>query len=302
MHIHRSAVGIVVQAPAKLNLFFEVIGRRNDGYHEIETLMVPIDLYDTLHFTEDSSGQIVLHCDGASGPGGRSGSGVGELPGVTENIVVRAVELLRRRAKVTRGATLRLVKRIPIAAGLGGGSSDAAAALVAANQGWELGWSGAELAALAGELGSDVPFFLGCGPAVCRGRGEKIEPVSGLGMLHFAVVRPPAGLSTAAVYDVCQPAAKPRGPAPLIDALRRGNLAEAGRTLLNRLQPAAEKLSPWIERLKCQLAHLDCPGHQMSGSGTCYFALCRHARHARRVARRLQASGIGMVFAVRASR
>ena len=124
------------------------------------------------------------------------------MPEGPDNLVVRAVELVRRRAGVRRGAKLLLVKRIPAAAGLGGGSSDAAAALVAANEGWRLGRSRDELADWAAELGSDVPFFLAGGPAICRGRGERVEPVAGLGALDFVVVRPPEGLSTAAVYGV----------------------------------------------------------------------------------------------------
>lgn len=302
MQIHRSAVGLVVQAPAKLNLFFEVLGKRDDGYHEIETLMVPISLYDTLCFREDSSGRVELECWRAPDNWGPSGYSLGDVPEGKDNLVVRAVQLLRDRASVRSGASVRLVKRIPAAAGLGGGSSDAAAALQVANRGWNLGWSRPALAELAAELGSDVPFFLADGPAVCRGRGERVEPVAGLGALHFVVVRPPAGLATAAVYRGCQPAADPRSCHLLLDALAGGNLAAAGRLLVNRLQPAAERLSPWIRRLADRMARLDVLGHQMSGSGTCYFGLCRHARHARRVARRLQANGVGIVFTVRGSR
>jgi 4-diphosphocytidyl-2-C-methyl-D-erythritol kinase len=302
MQIHRSAVGLVAHTPAKLNLFFEVLGQRDDGYHEIETLMVPVQWYDSLYFREDRSGQVELEFERAPGCGGPSGYKLGDVPEGKGNLVVRAVELLRRRSGVSFGASLRLVKRIPAAAGLGGGSSDAAAALVLANRGWGLGWSRPALAELAAELGSDVPFFLVSGPAVCRGRGERVEPVAGFGALCFVVVRPPVGLSTADVYRVCQAAERPRALAPLLTALADGNLAVAGRLLHNRLQPAAETLSPWIRRLREAMACLDVLGHQMSGSGTCYFGLCRHAGHARRLARRLQASGVGTVFAVRGCR
>ena len=302
MHIHRSAVDLAIQAPAKLNLFFEVLAKRGDGYHEIETLMWPVDLYDTLHFQEDPNGQLELRCRrvfGASGPRGR---GLHDVPDGPENLVLQAVELVRRRAGVRRGANLLLVKRIPAAAGLGGGSSDAAAALVAANEGWRLGRSRDELAHWAAELGSDVPFFLADGPAVCRGRGERITPVTGLGMLSFVVVRPPEGLATAEVYRACRPAAEPQTVGPLIRALQRGDWKQAGRRLLNRLQPAAERLSPSVERLQQEFSRLDVLGHGMSGSGTSYFGLCRHARHARRCAQRLEANGVGAVFVVRSCR
>jgi 4-diphosphocytidyl-2-C-methyl-D-erythritol kinase len=297
MRIHRSPVDLVIQAPAKVNLFFEVLGKRSDGYHEIESLMCPIDLYDTLHFQEDPNGALELRCRrvfGASGP-----RGLGEVPDGPDNLVLRAVELARRRSGVRRGAKLRLVKRIPAAAGLGGGSSDAAAALVAANEGWQLGRGPEELAEWAAELGSDVPFFLAGGPALCRGRGEQVTPVAGLGPLHFVVVRPPAGLSTAAVYGGCQPAQEPRRAAPLVEALRQRDWQQVTRQVFNRLQPAAEALSPWVKRLEREFAQLDLLGYGMSGSGTSYFGLCRHARQARRSARRLEARGLGSVFAQR---
>ncbi|MGA2258695.1 MAG: hypothetical protein ABSG53_28850, partial [Thermoguttaceae bacterium] len=158
MQIHRNSVEIVIQTPAKLNLFFEVLGKRSDGYHEIETLMCPIGWYDTLCFRGASSEELDLECQWGSVASG--GSGFEEVPRDGKNLVLRAVDLVRRRTGTKQGARLRLTKRIPTAAGLGGGSSDAAAALVAANLGWRLGLSLPELASLAAELGSDVPFFL----------------------------------------------------------------------------------------------------------------------------------------------
>jgi len=302
MHLSRLGADLVVQAPAKLNLFFEVLAKRADGYHEIETLVTPIGLFDTLYFREDRSGRVGLVCELASGLWGRSGAGLGDVPEGEANLVVQAVESLRRRAGVDRGARLRLIKRIPAAAGLGGGSSDAAAALVAANAGWGLGWSRAKLALVAAELGSDVPLFLHRGPVICRGRGERVEPVPQPRALHFVVVRPPAGLSTAEVYRVCQPPAKARQLDPLLHALVRGDLAVVGRSLFNRLQTAAGQVSPWIERLRQAFARTSCLGHQMTGSGTCYFGLCHHARHARRVASELEACGVGIAFAVPSTR
>ncbi len=302
MQIHRSTVEIVVQTPAKLNLFFEVLARRDDGYHEIETLMCPIDRYDTLYFQEEPSGRLALECQWAAIGGGPDDAGFDSIPCGPDNLVSRAVELLRSRTGVERGARVRLVKRIPAAAGLGGGSSDAAAALVAANEGWKLGLSLAELTRLAAQLGSDVPFFLRGGAAICRGRGERVEAAAGLGPLHFVVVRPPVGLTTAAVYGVCRPAAKPRCVTSLVEALYRGDARAAGRLLHNRLQAAAESLSPWIAKLRETFAGEDFLGHGMSGSGSSYFGLCRHARHAHRLAHRLRARGLGNVFAVRSCR
>lgn len=311
MHVRRSADGVEVLTPAKLNLFLEVLARRPDGFHEIETLMAPIGRYDMVRLSPSADGRIILRIDDepirASGPGIETGpssttfpstpSGE-QLPTGDDNLVVRAVRLLRERARVSAGGVLRLTKRIPLAAGLAGGSSDAAAALVAANELWQLGWSRSRLAELAAELGSDVPFFLGRGPAVCRGRGERIEPLGSLGALHFVVVKPPAGLSTAAVYRACRPEDRPRGCAALVEALRRGCLARAGRLLHNTLQAAAVSLSPWIERLQQEFSRLPLLGHQMSGSGTSYFGLCQHALAARQIAARLRSRGWSNAWAV----
>jgi 4-diphosphocytidyl-2-C-methyl-D-erythritol kinase len=302
MRVHRSSVASVIHAPAKLNLFFEVLGKRADGYHEIETLMCPIDLYDTLCFRDSDGTELEFECRRSPLPGRRSNEASQNVPSDASNLVVRAVELVRRRTGVRRGAHLLLEKRIPAAAGLGGGSSDAAAALVAANEVWRLGRSRTELADWAAELGSDVPFFLADGPAVCRGRGERVEPVVGLPDLWFVLVYPPAGLSTADVYARCRPATHPGDVRPLLECLQHADFRQAGRLLSNRLQTAAEELSPWVRRLGSEFRQQDCLGHGMSGSGSSYFGLYRHARHARRSARRLYAKGLGAVFAVRSCR
>jgi 4-diphosphocytidyl-2-C-methyl-D-erythritol kinase len=189
-----------------------------------------------------------------------------------------------------------LTKRIPSASGLGGASSDAAAALVAANLGWRLAWPRERLAEVAAEIGSDVPFFLTRGAAICRGRGERIEPIEP-GRLYVVVVRPPVGLSTPRVYLACQPTASPVGCERVAAALRRGQVAAVARMLNNRLEESAATLTTWIGRLRQEFSRLDVLGHQMSGSGSSYFGICRHARHARRVAARLRSRGVGMVFA-----
>ncbi len=298
MEATRSGTTWHVHAPAKLNLLLEILARRDDGFHEIETLMVPIDRFDTLAFRPDPTERIGLTCSWAAGEQAAAGQ-FGDLPTGSDNLAVRAVELLRSRAGLRNGAALRLVKRIPSAAGLGGGSSDAAAALVAANAAWGLRWPTSALTALAAELGSDVPFFLTAGAAICRGRGEHVQPVPGARSLHVVVVRPPVGLQTAAVFARCQVPTEPRSLGPLVDALGSGNAARVGQLLHNRLQAPAERLCPWVERLRQEFNRLDCLGHQMSGSGTSYFGLCHNAAHARRVASQLRARSLGSVFAAK---
>lgn len=305
MIVTRYPQGVVALAPAKLNLFLEILARRDDGYHEIETLMVAITLFDTLFFSITQEESIELRCCPSTGrcsshDGGWSAADLmGDVPEDHENLVVRAVERLRHAAGGRAGAAIQLIKRIPARAGLGGASSDAAAALMAANLAWQLGWSRAELARLGAELGSDVPFFFGSGAAVCRGRGERIEEIVMPSALDVVVVRPPEGLSTADVYRNCAPSVASSNVQPLVAALARGRRAEAAGLMTNRLQRAAERMTPWINRVRGVLDRLDCLGHQMSGSGTSYFGVCRHAGHARRVAARLRGADLGYVRVAR---
>ncbi|MGH7126943.1 MAG: 4-(cytidine 5'-diphospho)-2-C-methyl-D-erythritol kinase [Planctomycetaceae bacterium] len=289
---------LVVHAPAKLNLFLEIHRRRDDGFHEIESVLVSVGLYDSLAFADrpsadDDSEAVRLRCRRADS------SGVDDCPTGAENLVVRAAELLRRHAGMRRGVGIELIKRIPVAAGLAGGSSDAAATLAGLNRWWKLRLSAAELQRLAGELGSDVPFFLAPSPlAVARGRGEQLEPLRLPAEWHFVVVRPSQGLSTAEVYRHCRPAESLRRAAPLIDALRHGRIGSVGRQLHNALQAPAEALNDQVGQLRSALAQLGLPGHQMSGSGSAYFGLCANRRQARSVAARLRAAGAGRVFTV----
>jgi 4-diphosphocytidyl-2-C-methyl-D-erythritol kinase len=291
MHVRRRGTQIEVTTPAKINLFLEILGRRPDGYHEIETLLTAITIYDTLLFEAGAAGQIELSCRWTGDPAAEE-----PIPVGPENLVWRAVELVRQRALIHGGAAIELIKRIPAAAGLGGASSDAAAALVAANIAWQLKWPRERLLELAKELGSDVPFFLTRGAALARGRGECLDSLP-VPRLHFAVVRPPVGLSTAAVYRACALATEPVGSAELAAALSRGDAAAAAKRMANGLTPAATALTPWIKRLGDELDRQGVLGHQMSGSGSSCFAICRHARHARRVARRLRARNVGASFA-----
>jgi len=303
MYVRRCGTQIEVHTPAKVNLFLEVLARRGDGYHEIETLMVPIGIFDTVYFSVHTERRIGLTCRWASGleaktPDDRScHGGVWEgLPEETDNIAVKVLERLRIRSGMESGASIRLIKRIPAAAGLGGASSDAAAVLEAANRAWRLNWSRDRLADVAAEVGSDVPFFCHTGAAICRGRGERIARVGGLTRLHLVVVRPPSGLSTPDVYRHCSPAESSNRVEPILKAAQQGNASLVGRLMFNRLQHAAERLSPWIGRLRTAFDRQDCLGHQMSGSGTSYFGVCRHAGHARRIASRLRAARLGAVF------
>lgn len=299
MLVRDDSSAVIVQAPAKLNLFLQVLGKRPDGFHELETLMVAIDHYDTLRFAPRATGEISLTCHDARHRQRPAAEGE-SLPvqGGPENLAYRAALLLRTAVgRESLGAHIDLEKRIPLAAGLAGGSTDAAATLAGLNRLWKLGLSAAELQDLASRLGSDVPFFLApSGAAICRGRGERIEPVRWSAPLHCVVVRPRSGLSTARVFQHCRPGAAPHGVGQLVGSLKRGNVGQAARSLHNSLQPAAEHLNAEVTQLREAFSRLPFLGHLMSGSGTSYFGICRHRGEALRLASRLRAQRLGDAF------
>jgi 4-diphosphocytidyl-2-C-methyl-D-erythritol kinase len=260
-----------VRAPAKVNLFLEVTGRRPDGYHDLRTLLVAVSLFDVLAF--------------APGPALRLSCTDPKLGTGPENLVVRAAELLHRHTGTRAGADIALTKRIPVQAGLGGGSSDAAATLVGLNRLWKLSLPRGELMRLAAELGSDVPFFLGRRAAWCTGRGEVVTPWRLGRRLHLVLACPPFGLATADVYRRVEVPARPKSGAALMEAVAAGDAGEIGRRLFNRLQAPALALRPELTDWLARLAAADPLGCLVSGSGSTVFALARDAADGRRVAR-----------------
>lgn len=267
---------MVVRAPAKVNLFLEILARRPDGYHEIATLMVAISLYDTLEFKEEPSGAIQLSCD------------VPNLSCGPDNLVYRAAEVLRRETGCTRGATIRLTKRIPMAAGLAGGSTDAAAALHGLNRLWRLGRDRSALARLGAQLGSDIPFFFHTPSAFCTGRGEVVKPVALGRSLDLVLLCPPFGLATAEVYRHLTVPMEPRAGDEVVRALESGDIGRLGKLLHNRLEEPAFQLRPDLRAELERLRSLGPVGQLMSGSGSTLFALCRSADEAQHLVRQLR--------------
>lgn len=274
--------GFALRAPAKVNLFLELAARRPDGYHDLRTLMVAVSLCDELAFAPAPPGEFRLTC---SDPRLDAGPG---------NLVTRAANLLRRVTGTDAGAAVRLTKRIPLEAGLAGGSSDAAATLVGLDRLWGLGYGVEKLAPLAAELGSDVAFFLRPPAAWCTGRGEVVEPLRLGRRLHLVLVCPPFGLSTAAVYRSAVVPAEPLAGDEIRRAAAAGDVDAIGRHLHNRLQEPATRLRPavtdWLERL----AALKPAGRLMSGSGSTVFALARDHRDAVRIAEGLWGGSSGL--------
>ena len=260
-----------VRTPAKVNLFLEVLGRRPDGYHEVATLLLAIDLFDELDFRPALTGDLSLTCD------------VPDLLTGPENLVLKAARRLRERTGYAGGATIRLTKRIPWAAGLGGGSSDAAATLAGLNELWKLGLSPAALARVGTEIGSDVPFFLNGPAAWCTGRGEVVSPVLIGRQIDLVLVKPPEGLSTADVYRRVKVPANPADGSAAREALADGDVDALGRALHNRLQEPAFELCPSVADLHRRVQSVGAAGALLSGSGSCLFALCRSPEEARQV-------------------
>ena len=287
--IFRSARdGLEVLAPAKLNLFLEILGKRADGYHDLESLMVTVDLFDTLTFADDPSGRIELSCDDPT------------LPTGPDNLVVKAAERLKAATGCDRGVRIDLKKAIPAQAGLAGGSSDAAATLEGLDRLWNLGTPSRQLDEIAASIGSDVAFFRQGPVAICRGRGEVVEPWALPEPLHFVLACPTVGVSTADVYRNVIPPERPREIGGILEAWEAGDIAALGRSLFNRLQPVSERLEPSLGAVRDALADLgpSLHGHLMSGSGSAYFGLAGDRDAAEDAASRLASLGLGRVRVV----
>jgi 4-diphosphocytidyl-2-C-methyl-D-erythritol kinase len=244
-------------APAKINLYLHILGRRPDGYHELETLMAPISLGDTLDLDLIPSGTV--------GDGGIEFTcSDPALADAKDNLATKAARLFLDEFKLTTGVRIHLEKAVPVGAGLGGGSGDAAAVLLALRELTKTDCPDAKLAELAGRLGSDIPFFIYRTAAICRGRGELIEPVRLKENLQGLLVHPGFGVSTPWAYKTYA-----QNPHPGI-----AGKAFADFTLRNDLEPPAFSKYPWLPTVKSwfqkQPEVIDA---LMSGSGSSVFAL-----------------------------
>jgi 4-diphosphocytidyl-2-C-methyl-D-erythritol kinase len=281
--------------PAKVNLQLAVGPARPDGYHALVTVFHAVSLFDEVTVHAGDKTAIAVTGDYAAA-----------VPVDRSNLAWQAASALARAASV-RGAAVRIEirKRIPVAAGLAGGSADAAATLVACNELWQTGLSARELSEIGAGLGSDVPFALVGGTAVGRGRGEQLTPALAAGTYHWALAFAHEGLSTSQVYATCDRLRATRAAAgdqpepgepelslPLMAALRSGDPKQVGPLLSNDLQPAALSLQPVLRRALAEGREHGALGAIVSGSGpTCAF-LARDAARARELAVALTASGV----------
>lgn len=239
---------LTLPAPAKVNFFLHVTGQRDDGYHTIESLFVLVDLADTVSLTMRSDGAIVR---------GRDIDGVA----ADDDLAMRAAHALQRAARRARGVEVSVVKRIPMGAGLGGGSSDAASVLLGLNRLWGLGMSRADLAGIGLGLGADVPFFVGCDNALARGIGERLHPTSVPGT--WLVLAVPAAHSATAVMFAARELTRSAASAK-IDVFSEAY----GR---NDLEPVVRARIPAVGHAIDALRKI-APGARMTGSGACAFA------------------------------
>ena len=269
-----------VLAFAKINLVLEVLGRRDDGYHEVSTVLHSVELADRL-VVEAGEG-LSLECD---------------MPAIAneDNLVMRAARLLQEAAGSTQGARIRLEKSIPVAAGLGGGSSDAAATLVALNELWGLGRSEVSLAELGARLGSDVPFFLqNAGCALATGRGEVVVPLPSVERWWAVVLRPdvsPMPSKTATLYSMVTEEDYTEGSrsAALAEELKVGKLAPRG--LYNAFDRVADRAFPGLEGYRRAFQEAGAGSVSLAGSGPALYTLVNSTEQGRQLLDALRGQG-----------
>ena len=268
---------MIISAPAKINLGLAVRERRADGFHNLSTIFLKISLADVITIAEDRTG-IAVTCDHPA------------VPDDSRNLVYRAAASLQR-VSTGHGARISLRKSIPVAAGLGGGSSDAAATLIGLNSLWNLQLGAAELAHHAAAIGADVPFFLlPEAAALARGRGDELEPVDYRVELSLVLVKPSLNISTAWAYRQLRPPLTDNAHATtiLLRHLEASDIEGLGKACFNDFEPVMLAHFPVLRTIKRALAQPGVYGVSMSGSGPTMYAVCHSHDVAQGVARRIR--------------
>ena len=262
-----------VLAPAKINLSLKILGPRSDEFHEIETFIAPISLYDELKIERRTSKQgIEFRCNDPSVPQG------------DDNLAVRAARAFLKKIKIKSGVVIELKKKIPHGAGLGGGSSDAASTLMALNKLFEAKLTREALAKMAEGIGSDVPFFNFQSAAICRGRGELVSPIKLRKPLFILLLKPQFGVSTAWAYQRWRGARE-------IPGVSYAAQEFAGRIFVNDLERFVFEKFVFLAQLKVWLLEQpEVRAALMSGSGSTVFAVMRERADARQLAKRAKAA------------
>jgi len=258
-------------APAKLNLFLHITGRRADGYHELQTAFQFLDVADALWFEVTSDDGIELECS---------------LPGIAagQNLIVRAARCLADHTGCHQGARIRIDKHLPVGGGLGGGSSDAATTLVALNILWELGLDAEELAGLGLQLGADVPVFVHGAAAWAEGVGEKLTPLPELAEPWYLVVYPAVSVPTAEIFSDPQ-LTRNSNPLKIPDFLAGAGVNHLEAVVVRRY-PEVGKALNWLSKIQPAC---------MTGSGACVFAPCKNRHQAESILKQLPVPWTGFV-------
>ncbi|MFE8704029.1 4-(cytidine 5'-diphospho)-2-C-methyl-D-erythritol kinase [Cytobacillus sp. FJAT-54145] len=278
---------LLIKAPAKINLSLDVLHKRQDGYHEVEMIMTTIDLADRIELMLLDSDSIRINSQSRF------------VPDDQRNLAYQAAKLLKERYKVTKGVQIAIEKTIPVAAGLAGGSSDAAATLRGLNKLWDLGLSLDELAELGAEIGSDVSFCVYGGTALAKGRGEVITQLPAPPTCWVVLAKPFIGVSTADVYrrleldHIVHP-----NTADMIKAIEEDDFNGMCKNVGNVLEDVTLKLYPEVAQIKDQMIRFGADAVLMSGSGPTVFALVQHDSRMHRIYNGLRGF-CDQVFAVR---
>ena len=261
-----------IKSFAKINLSLRVLGQRDDGYHELEMVNLPIELHDVISIDRIGGGDTYIICDDL------------HLMGLKTNLCKRAVDALRETYRFKDNFMIHIHKEIPFAAGLGGGSSNAACVLMALNSMLKLGASNEDLARVGKPIGADIPFFVDPHPSLVEGIGEKITRIPCKKQLYCLIVKPEQGLSTKDVYAICdQFPAKRVDTQNVLKGLSEGDEALIAKSIGNDLMSAAVKLLPEVGEIYASLIEDGFSIVSMSGSGSSLFALssdlhkCREA-------------------------
>ncbi len=263
---------LLVKAPAKINLSLDVLGKRQDGYHEVKMIMTTIDLADRLELTELVEDRIEILSHNRY------------VPDDQRNLAYQAAKLLKEKFNVKKGVSITIEKTIPVAAGLAGGSSDAAATLRGLNKLWNLGLTIDELAELGAEIGSDVSFCVYGGTAIATGRGEKIEHIKTPPSCWVILAKPHIGVSTADVYGnlrlnrVTHPNVD-----KMVEVINHGDYKGICDTVGNVLEDVTFAMHPEVARIKAQMKRFGADAVLMSGSGPTVFGLVHHDSRMHRI-------------------
>ncbi len=254
---------ITLKARGKINLTLDVIGKRENGYHDLRMIMQTINLYDTIKIKKTKTPGIRIH------------NNLAWLPADDRNIAYKSTQLFLQESGIVSGIYIDIVKRIPVAAGLAGGSSDAAAVLIGLNKLFQTGYTKKQLMEMGVKIGADVPFCIMRGTVLAEGIGEELTPLKSLPYTHILLVKPNISVSTASVYKALKVDEIKTHPQTdhVIEAINQGDLTEVFANMGNVLEDVTVKMHPGIEKIKSKMIEYGAINSMMSGSGPTVFGV-----------------------------